>query len=149
MFCFPGVELHGMMALKFSQGEIGQKLRLLLLLTCTLKNNVQWPAPWGHFLILVRNSYQEHRTSAAWYISATSLPFPSFQMCRCFSVAVCVEFLSGALCVAYVAVKHRFKFSLNCCLSVSGIKSLLVLTLQVVSSVLQQEQEDSLSLKSF
>lgn len=48
-----------------------------------------------------------------------------------------------------MAVKHRIKFSLNYCILVTGIKSLLVLTLHVVSSGLQQEQEDSSSLKSF
>lgn len=108
-------------------------------------------------LVLVRSSHRQHRSGAVWppalavyYTADASLSFPSFQTCRSFSVAAYGEFVSGALWVEYMAVKHKFKFSLKtvACSSVAS-KICLYRLRKRGSSVPRQKAGGSLSLKSF
>lgn len=105
-------------------------------------------------LVLLQSPRQQHRTGAVWppalavYDTAdASLSFPPCQTCRSFSVAAYVEFVSGALWVVYMAVKHKFKFSLK---TIAYLSVASKVGLYRGSSVPRQKAGGSLSLnKSF
>lgn len=125
-----------------------------LLLKCTLgkkkeeeKKRMLFPETWGCFLSLFSETLTRSTgvlqpgLQHLQYIhstSRTSLSFPSFRTCGCFSVAAYGEFLSGASQVAYVAGKHGFKFSFNYCIFVLVSKVCLYQLWKWVSSVPQQ-----------
>lgn len=137
--CFPGADLERAWAegFKLSEKEITHSEASLAPEISSEKEKKPQRCVQNHSavaLVLVRSSRRQHRTGAVWppalavyYTADASLSFPSFQTCQSFSVAAYGEFVSGALWVEYMAVKHKFKFSLkNCCVFLSGIKNLLV-----------------------